>query len=465
MMQRMNLRSNSDLLAEEERPHDRENTHWNDVEGDSHQAPTENDWRAGQQLYNLAMEDKIESIKLEMGGLTTAISNITRMLTIFEPLLVKTVSDAQSLQATVGGLISSTGELGSQLRGLEEVSSAQFGKPSLPSAAKQDAEREGAKLQEMEVELRNAVGELIDRDVRFEIQPTNSLTPNQRAAIAFVTPKYDDTTARTMTRDAWLTLAERITCYYSSGGNKPITSLLDNQMLQDLVSMFHITYSEYVSLPPQQQVFAFLKAFWTKPTSSPQDVLKFIEEQVLVPVPKGTMQMQVHRLQRNLVPKLRGTFSQTILEKLWSCVGIEEWQSHFQFHKYESYTAFFDHVLVLAKDFDISTQNLVLTPTAKALKVMKKATGTPPRPDGSGTAAPGGDKPAWPGKKLVTCDLCGETGHYALPRGVDFKQFYSETLVWSCPNAAKNKSKLAAVYKKKQKQALERQGSTTQAKA
>ena len=53
--------------------------------------------------------------------------------------------------------------------------------------------------------------------------------------------------------------------YYSSGGLKPISSILDSRVTDALAKLFGMTTDAFKALTTQRQVYEFLKAFWTRP--------------------------------------------------------------------------------------------------------------------------------------------------------------------------------------------------------
>jgi hypothetical protein len=235
----------------------------------------------------------------------------------------------------------------------------------------------------------------------------------------------------TMKPSDWINFARSLVHYYNCGGEKPITAILGERLVGSLASQFSRTVSELVSLSRQLLTYEFLKVWWEKPDEDANRMIEDIKKLELLPAVKGSVEIVVNAFIQEMKKTATGEFTKAMLDVIKSRVFIENWSGDFKTKSYYCYQDFYDHLLLLAKNYDTSNNQTVELKSSKGRQDNKKKG----KAGGGGSNTPVEEKKTEKktDKPKKACQVCGKDDHWAFALDNDYSKPYGPHVNWTCP--------------------------------
>jgi len=235
----------------------------------------------------------------------------------------------------------------------------------------------------------------------------------------------------TMKPSDWINFARSLVHYYNCGGEKPITAILGERLVGSLASQFGKNVSELVSLSRQLLTYEFLKVWWEKPDEDANRMIEDIKKLELLPAVKGSVEIVVNAFIQEMKKTATGEFTKAMLDVIKSRVFIENWNGDFKTKSYSSFQDFYDHLLLLAKNYDTSNNQTVELKSSKGRQDNKKKG----KAGGGGSNTPVEEKKTEKktDKPKKACQVCGKDDHWAFALDNDYSKPYGPHVNWTCP--------------------------------
>lgn len=283
--------------------------------------------------------------------------------------------------------------------------------------------------------LKNGRGDVIHvDDLYFVTIPVNANAMSAEARSAIVTPKIEWDNMPKMTRGDWMRFAASLAHYWRVGGDKPITAFLEMRLIEALASRFDMTVSDLGAMDRQLQIYEFLKAWWEKPEDNAQMTIVEIKKIELLPAVKGNVQMVVGAFVAAMKKVVTHAFTKPLLDAIRNQVFIKNWLDEFKTKPYSSFEDFYDHLKLLAKNYDDTTQQVQVLESSKPRQQEKAKNG-----NGGGKPLVKEEKKTQEKEKMkAKCKLCdGE--HWAFALDTDYSKPFGSHIKWTCPEVSNGK--------------------------
>ena len=285
--------------------------------------------------------------------------------------------------------------------------------------------------------LKNGKGEVIVVEEAMFIQPFPAGAMTETARAMKPTPDLSTKLIESMTPLMWMRYAQLFAAYYTTGGQKPISSFWDPDVIETLADRFKITVTELNALTPQKQVYEILKAYWKKPDDNAKELVATIHTVELLPAIKGNVQTVVSKFVVGMRKIMTGVFTKALLDEVKKRVYIKEWIEDYKTKNYATFEDFYDHLKELAKEYDESTQPLPALTSTKVKNGNGNGNGNKNgNANGNGKRTADGDPKNQSDDQAPKCSLCGGS-HWALQQGNDYDKPYGKDIKWACPDAGK----------------------------
>ena len=282
--------------------------------------------------------------------------------------------------------------------------------------------------------LKNGRGDVIHVDNAYFVNTVNMNAMTAEARNAIVTPTIDWDNMPKMTRGDWMRFAASLAHYWTVGGDKPITAFLDMNLIEALAARFEITVKALGDLDRQLQIYEFLKAWWEKPEDNAQMTIVEIKKIELLPAVKGNVQMVVGAFVTAMKKVVTHAFTKPLLDAIRNQVFIKNWLDEFKTKPYSSFEDFYDHLKLLAKNYDDTTQQVQVLESSKPRQQEKAKNGN------GGGKPPVKEEKKTQGKEKMKakCKLCdGE--HWAFALDTDYSKPFGDHIKWTCPEVSNGK--------------------------